>query len=137
MFIAKLCLQFIITVDLLKTRFFPGFKEGMDSIARNWRDDISPGSSEFCPDSLYLDRKTGYWYIWDRDSNKNVWRLHRCSTYFLWRSYMACCAIITDYLEDRKAGKEPSLEESCSSAESSIAAILRNPGIMTIKELPA
>lgn len=137
MFIIKLYLKFILTMDLLKTRFIPEFKEGMDSLARDWRDDINPGSPEFCPDSLYLDRKTGYWYIWDRDSDKNVWRLHRCSTYFLWRAYMASCEIIADYLKDIKDGKEPSQEELCSSTEGPISSLLRNPGVMTIKEVYA
>lgn len=137
MFITKLYLQFVLTMDLLKTRFIPGFARDTEDNARNWRDDISPGSPEFCPDSLYLDRKTGYWYIWDHDSDKNVWRLHRCSTYFLWQSYMASCEIIADYLKNCKNGEEPSAEKLCECAESNINALLRNPGIITIKELPA
>ena len=137
MFITKLYLKFILTMDLLKTRFAPGFKKGMDSIERNWRDDISPGSPEFCPDSLYLDRTTGYWYIWDRDSDKNVWRLHRCSTYFLWRAYMASCEILAYYLKNCKNGEEPSAEKLCENAECHVDALLRTPGIITIKEVHA
>lgn len=124
-------------MDLLKTRFIPGFASDTEDGTRNWRDDISPGSPDFCSDSLYLDRKTGYWYIWDHDNDKNVWRLHRCSTYFLWQAYMASCEILADYLKKYKDGEEPSAEKLCASAEGSISDLLRNPGIITIKELPA
>ena len=124
-------------MDLLKTRFIPKFTEDTECNTRDWHDYIEPGHPEFCSDSLYVDRKTGYWYIWDHVANENVWRLYRCSTYFLWCAHMASCEIIADYLKNCKNGEEPSAEKLCECAESNINALLRNPGIITIKELPA
>lgn len=134
MFLTRICLQALLTMDLLKARFLPWLQS--TTSPKPWPGSIEAVCKTPADDLVYLDRQAGYWYLWGKDTDKGVWTLHRYTTLSVWQAYMASCTLAANYLEAIQDGKPAEDVELNDASENAIRRLLNVCDAKVITTIP-
>lgn len=134
MFLTKICLQALLTMDLLKARFLPWLRSTTNP--KPWPGSIEDVCKTPADDLIYLDRETGHWYLWSKDTDKGIWTLYSYTTLSVWQAYMASCTLAANYLEAIQDGKPVEDVELNDSSENAIRCLLSSCDAEVITTIP-
>ena len=134
MFLTRICLQALLTMDLLKARFLPWLQSTTNP--KPWPGSIEDVCKAPADDLIYLDRETGHWYLWGKDTDAGVWTLYRYTTLSVWQAYMASCTLAANYLEAIQDGKPAESVELNDASENAIRCLLNVCDVKVITTIP-